>query len=414
MEFSSTRGGPAVGLGEAVEAGLALDGGLYVPSEIPSGLTPAETLPETAVRFLTPYFEGDPLADHLPAIAGEALDLTLPLVPLGSEDHRLELFWGPTAAFKDFGARFLAACLSRRSHRARTVLVATSGDTGAAVGAAFAGRPGVRVLILYPEGRISPRQETQLCGFGPDVTALAVRGDFDDCQRIAKEAFADEDLREKLGLTSANSINLGRLLPQAAYVIHAAGMHLRRTGKPLCPIIPTGNLGHGFAALWARAAGAPVDEVVFALNANRPVLELIETGKTHPRPTVATVANAMDVGHPSNAERLLHFFPDPRGVARAFSFGDDEIRAAIRAAPARWGFVPCPHTACALLARESLGTSGWTVFATAHPAKFETIVEPLIGASVPPPPALAAALERPWRRRPVDPALSAVLEAFRA
>jgi threonine synthase len=416
MRFVSTRGADGAALSEAIRAGLAADGGLFVPEALPrvAAEGPPGDLPREAARFLRPFFAGDPLEPHLDAVCREALDVPCPLVDIGGGDFLLELFHGPTAAFKDFGARFLAACLARLGAGRRTVMVATSGDTGGAVAAAFADRPEARVWILYPEGRISDRQEAQLTCWGDNVCAFAVQGAFDDCQRMVKEAFARDDLRARFGLTSANSINLGRLLPQAAYVWYAARHHRARTGEDLRAIVPTGNLGHGLAALWAREAGAPLADVVLALNANRAVLDDLETGVAAPRPAIPTHANAMDVGIPSNLERLRHLYPaleDRRRAVRAFTFEDAAIEACLRTAEARWGIVPCPHTACGLLARDALDAPGWTIFATAHPAKFERVLEPLVGQPIPPPPALAALLERPRRRTRIPPDLDALLAA---
>ena len=424
LRYVSTRGGaPATGLSEAIRTGLAPDGGLYLPEALPSALALADESPpelaRDAARFLGPFFAGDPLEGEVGAMSAEAFAFPCPLVPMPGGDDRLELFHGPTAAFKDFGARFLAAAATRipsPGDGPRTVLVATSGDTGGAVASAFAGRPGVRVWILYPEGRIADRQEAQLTTWGDNVTAFAVEGSFDDCQRMVKAAFRREDLRLRLGLTSANSINLGRLLPQAAYHFHAARLHAQRTGQPMHPIIPTGNLGHAVAALWAKRVGAPIGTVVFALNANRTVLDQWAHGRAEPRAAVPTLANAMDVGIPSNLERLLHTVPDPtalRAETRAFSFDDARIEATLRIAEARWGFVPCPHTACALLARTQLPEveGGWTVVATAHAAKFASVVEPLVGHPVDVPAPLAELLDRPRRRILVAPSLEALLEA---
>lgn len=412
--FESTRASSAaVSLSDAIRQGLAPDGGLYVPRSMPSSYAPAEEdLATEAHRFLTPWFVGDPLAEHLEDICKEAFDFPCPLVAMGT-DSRLELFHGPTAAFKDFGARFLAACTRRlRGPEARTtVLVATSGDTGGAVAAAFAEAEGVDVWILYPEGRVSERQEAQLCSWGHRVRAFSVEGSFDDCQSIVKLAFGSKSLHSSLGLTSANSINLARILPQAAYHAYAAAQHQLRFGRSYRPVIPTGNLGHGVAALWARACGAPVGEIVLALNRNRACLDWLETGTAEPRVAHATVANAMDVGVPSNLERLVHLHPRPSDAPiRAFSFEDGSIRTMIQGAPERYGFVPCPHTACALLAREQLDAGPVTVVATAHPAKFDSIVEPLVGP-VPLPSALREVLERPRSRTRIQPSLDALLDA---
>ena len=320
----------------------------------------------------------------------------------GPGDFALELFHGPTAAFKDFGARFLARCLARIPADApRTVLVATSGDTGGAVAAAFEGMAGFRVAILYPRGRVSARQAHQLGAFGPNVHALSVDGSFDDCQRLVKQAFGDPGLRERVPLLSANSISLGRLLPQATWFAHAATRFLGESGKALSFAIPSGNLGHATAAALARAMGAPIARIGLATNANRTVPDWLAHGELRPRACVTTLANAMDVGDPSNAERLRWLHPDPGERATAFivsSVEDPDIRERIRASAAA-GYVSCPHTACALelvARRRAAGdTTPWCVAATAHPAKFETVVEPLLGRTIELPAGLRASLSRP-------------------
>lgn len=407
MRFTSTRGtAPPVPAGAAMLAGLAPDGGLYVPEAFPSldaGALPGDAaLAATAAGVLAPFVAGEALADELAAVCAEALDFPTPLT--AADGFRvLELFHGPTAAFKDVGARFLAACLARlAAGRERSVLVATSGDTGGAVAAAFSGRPGFRVVLLYPRGRVSDRQEAQLTAWGGNVLSLRVDGDFDDCQRMVKEAFADAGLRERAGLSSANSISIGRLLPQMAYYAWASLRLFRDTGVAPGFIIPSGNLGNSLACVWARRSGLPVGPIVLATNANETVGDFFAGAPWAPRPTVQTLATAMDVGNPSNMERLLHLAGSAeaaRREARAVRVSDDEIRDAIRAGPARYGRTWCPHTATAVRAWESLGRERderpWVVVATAHPAKFDDVVEPLIGATVPLPPALAELMARP-------------------
>ncbi|MCP1372955.1 threonine synthase [Dyella lutea] len=416
LRYVSTRGGcPAVGLSAAIAAGLAPDGGLYVPQTMPrvdtTDFDPAGTLADTAATLLAPFFAGDRLADALPAICGEALDFPVPHRALPTDGaHVLELFHGPTAAFKDIGARFLAACLARLPRadtRPLTILVATSGDTGAAVGAAFHGRPGVRVVILYPDGKVSPRQAHQLGCFGDNVTALRVAGRFDDCQRMVKAALNDASLQAVVPLSSANSISLGRLLPQMSYYAHAALGWWRERGRPLDFVVPTGNLGNALAALWVRALGLPVGRVRLACNANATLPEFLAGADYRPREAVATIANAMDVGAPSNAERLRWTFDDAtlrRGL-RADSVDDAAIRDTIARHALDHGEVFCPHTATAMHVLDTLRAEGdhddWTVVATAHPAKFESVVEPLAGHPVAVPPALAAMLARPSRADPL-------------
>jgi threonine synthase len=426
LGFVSTRGGgEPVGLSAAIAAGLAPDGGLYVPAHHlrvdAEAIAPEADLAEVAAAILAPLFAGDALALQLPAIAREALDFATPLRPLAGEDSAwlLELFHGPTAAFKDVGARFLAQTMARLpgDGRERTVLVATSGDTGAAVAAAFHRRPGFRVLILYPDGRVSPRQAHQLGAFGGNVRALRVAGSFDDCQALAKQAFADAGLRALRPLLSANSISLGRLLPQMSYYAHAALAHHQRQGTPLSFIVPTGNLGNAVAALMARSMGLPIGTVALACNGNRTLPDFLAGADYAPRASIATLANAMDVGAPSNIERLRWLYPDVaalRAAVPAASFDDAAIRAAIVEAERRHGIAVCPHTACGLALLAQLRAAGdrraWAVAATAHPAKFESIVEPLIGRAVPPPQALADLLARPSHAEP----LPARYDALRA
>jgi len=412
MRFISTNAqtGPAA-LSTALLAGLAPDGGLYFPEEIESrpvvDFDACTTLPQVARVFLKPFFEGGSLLSELKTICDESLDIETPLVPLAPNSQLLELFHGPTAAFKDYGARFLANTLGRLRGAAEgetplTILVATSGDTGSAVAAAFHRSPGFRVVILYPDGRVSKRQAHQLGCFGDNVLALRVPDGFDRCQALAKQAFSDSELRARVPLSSANSISLGRLLPQATYYAFASLLHQRAAGRPLSFIVPTGNLGNGVAALIAKRAGLPIRRVLFATNLNRTVPEFIESGAYLARPSVGTLANAMDVGDPSNVARLRFMIAkDPAllGTLSGLSVDDETIRARIRSGEGDYGKVFCPHTACGVEMLEHerrLGSKeDFCVVATAHPSKFEDVVEPLVGHKVAPPPALQAMLARP-------------------
>ena len=416
MRYLSTRGDTRpVGLGAALAAGLAPDGGLYVPDALPlfraDAFSGREGLATVAKRLLAPFTVGDALAVELPAICAESLDIPAPLRALAAKTWLLELFHGPTAAFKDFGARFLAACLARlhaSNAPPSTVLVATSGDTGAAVAAAFHRRPGFRVVVLYPDGRVSPRQAHQLGCFGDNVLALRVAGSFDDCQALVKQALNDHELRRTVPLTSANSISLGRLLPQMSYYAQAAFAHWLSHGRRLNFVVPTGNLGNAFACAMARATGLPIGDIVLATNANRVLPEFFAGGDYAPRASVATLANAMDVGTPSNFERLRWLYPDEgtmRTALQAEAVEDDEIRDVIRTSRARYGTLVCPHTATALRVLERLRARGdvrdYAVVATAHPAKFDEVIEPLIGTRIEVPPALAALLDRPAHSEPL-------------
>jgi threonine synthase len=425
IRYVSTRGGGApVSLRRAVERGLAGDAGLYVPERLPSihpsAFDGAEVVAEVAEVLLRPFLAGDPLEPVLAEICRESFGFPMPLRELGESTSVLELFHGPTAAFKDVGARFLAGYLTRLDApggRLRTVLVATSGDTGGAVAAAFHGRPRTEVVVLYPRGMVSPRQEQQLAGWGDNVRALAVRGSFDDCQRVVKLALGAPDAFPGRHLCSANSINVARLLPQMAYHAAASLWYLRRHGREPGLVVPSGNLGNAVAALWAQRIGLPIREVVLATNGNRAVSDFFAGGPWRPAPTVPTLATAMDVGDPSNMERLLHLFrgeQHARRAIRCWSVGDEEIRETIRETTAALGEILDPHTAVAVATRRRLETPHWIVVSTAHPAKFEGTVEPLVGRRIPLPSALAALLERPCGASPLDPTLAALRAELQA
>jgi threonine synthase len=426
---SSRNPSHRVSLGEALAQGIAPDGGLYIPEQfphfIPRQFDGVDSLPEIGARLIAPFAEGDALAAELPEICREAFNFPAPLVPLENTPGPasvLELFHGPTSAFKDFGARFLAACLERLrrgAQRKLTILVATSGDTGGAVAAAFHNRPGIEVVVLYPKGLVSERQAHQLACWGGNVRTFAVRGTFDDCQRMVKEAFLDPALAESHQLSSANSINVGRLLPQMVYYAQSALALWRETGRRPNFIIPSGNLGNSLACLWARHIGLPIGEVVLATNANQTVTEFLRTGEWLPRSSVPTLASAMDVGNPSNMERLRVLHPDfeeLQGQIGASSVDDIEIRATIRRDYHELKQMWCPHTATAakvyrrLLARGARGH--WVIVATAHPAKFHDIVEAQTGAEVPIPTALARLLALPRQESELDTSLDALRSAL--
>src|SRR5258708_354113 len=310
MRFVSTvASARPTSLTGALRNGAAPDGGLYLPEHLPSvdldALDPDASLADFATSLLRPFAVADMLEPDLAAICAEAFDLPWPLRRRDREKpslQALELFHGPTGAFKDFGARFLIGCLERIAamHGPMTVLAATSGDTGGAVGCAAEGRECIRAVILFPKGRVSSFQERQLTCWGERVLAIEVDGDFDDCQRLVKAAFADRALVAEHQLTSANSINFGRLMPQLAYAAHASVRVFKEKGEKPGFIVPTGNLGHGFAVLLARAMGLPIGPVILATNANRTLKDWKQSGRFEPRPAIETLANAMDVGNPSN------------------------------------------------------------------------------------------------------------------
>jgi threonine synthase len=413
MKFASTRDAALLAsFGAALQQGLAPDGGLYVPLSWPAASVNLQTAPldlaPLAEHLLAPFLAGDALATALPAMTQEAFNFPAPLVPLEPQVKLslLELFHGPTAAFKDFGARFLAAALARvprSGGRSLNMLVATSGDTGGAVAAAFHERAGMRVTVLFPRGLVSPTQERQLTCWGGNVTSLAVRGTFDDCQRLVKEALQEPILRERFDLSSANSINLGRLLPQMVYYAAASLALWREYGERASFVVPSGNLGNAVACIWARKLGLPIAAIVLAHNANRTVPDYLRSGQWRPRASIATLASAMDVGNPSNMERLRNLFPNMPELLAALSadsVDDEAIRRRIRAAFDDWGKILCPHTAVGAEAYARLPEARrrqgpWVLVATAHPAKFREIVEPLIGEEVPVPESLMRLLARP-------------------
>jgi threonine synthase len=410
MPFISTRsaGTAPVGLAEAVRRGLAPDGGLYVPTAI-SAMTPAEfealrgrSLGEVATALIAPLVDDSFDRATLGRLMGEALDFPVPLVPLGAGRYVLELFHGPTLAFKDVGARtmarWMAAVAGSDDRRPLTVLVATSGDTGGAVAQAFHRVPGTRVVVLYPRGRVSRVQEVQFTTLGDNVSAVAVEGTFDDCQRLVKAAFADEMLGETYRLTSANSINIGRLLPQMAYYAWA-DLQLPVGSPPPTVVVPSGNLGNLTAGVMAARRGVPIGHFVSATTINDPFPRYLTSGTFTPQDAVPTLASAMDVGHPSNLERLTWLYDGDLARMRAAITGvvvtDDEVRATIRGLQAAFGYVADPHTAVGWLGAEKAARHGdgpVVVLATAHPAKFPEVVEPALGAAVALPPALAARL----------------------
>ncbi len=433
MRFVSTRGAsPALPFSEALGAGLAPDGGLYVPEELPHfraddlAKIPDDTLANTLAEVLKPLLGNDGLSSALPELCAEAANFDIPLLPMrGTGDYVLELFHGPTAAFKDLAGRFLAASLARlRKEDAptQTVLVATSGDTGAAVGAAFLGREGFRVLILYPEGKVSPAQAHSLGAFGGNVRALRVEGSFDDCQRLAKQALGDASLRAEVPLLTANSISLGRLLPQMGYYALHALRFQRAHGRTLNFIIPSGNLGNAMAALIARTMGLPIGDVVLATNDNPTLAEFFAGADYRGRDAVPTLANAMDVGAPSNFERLMWLAggdaQKARSMVRVQRISDERIRSTVRAAEARHGIAPCPHTACGLAVLEDLRAAGdtrdWAVAATAHASKFVDVVEPLLGHTVEAPAAFAALLARAAFAERMPVSIEALKQQLRA
>lgn len=428
IRFVSTRGqSPAVSFEQALFQGLAPDGGLYLPertptwpSELWSGRE-ATTFPSLAFFALRNWLEGQVDDEALAAALAHALSFPVPVVPVsssrrhGGELFVLELFHGPTLSFKDFGARVmarLAADFLLRSGRKSTVLVATSGDTGSAVADGFSGLPGIEVVLLYPKGQVSPLQEAQLTARRPGVRVFSVEGTFDDCQRLVKSAFADPELAP-LSITSANSINIGRLLPQTLYYLWAWRMLQAR------PIFctPSGNLGNLTGGVLAAEAGLPVAKFIAAHNANRFFPEVLADPGARFRPSIRTLSNAMDVGAPSNFERLNALLGRERlpGAIWGTSVSDAETVGAMRRVFQRSGYVADPHTAVGIEAAERFrdaesGDEPIIVLGTAHPAKFPEVVAEALGIEPP----VAEALERLKYHPKNAERLEADQKAFRA
>jgi threonine synthase len=410
MKYISTRNkSPTISFSECVTNGIAPDGGLYVPKHFPEFTRPdfdkLSTVKEIAELILSRWITDDGRKFPIKELCESVFNFPVVL----RDNFILELFHGPTSSFKDFGAQFLASFLSLiPANNTRTVLVATSGDTGGAVASAFFGRPGFDVVILYPEGRVSARQQQQLTAWGGNVRAFSVRGNFDDCQRIVKEAFMDKNLSKALSLTSANSINIGRLLPQTIYYAAASLWFLRQNNRPCRGfVVPSGNLGNSVAALWAKRMGFPIGKVIIATNANRPVSDYLDSGIWKPMPTIHTLANAMDVGNPSNMERLLSLYPDIAELktdVSSVSVSDNEIINCISSNAPK--YIMCPHTAVAECARRTADGGDWIIVSTAHPAKFDSIVEPLISHTLDVPSSLAEILERTSSVTVIDPTLA--------
>jgi threonine synthase len=438
MRYVTTRSAAStapegVSFATALFDGLGPDGGLYMPVSI-EPWTPAElsrlgarTLTEIALRTLRPFVRGEIDLATLEAVVVEALDFPIPLVEVEPDLYALELFHGPTLAFKDVGARVMARLMAalHEDDEALTVLAATSGDTGSAVAHAFHRVPRTRVVILYPDGRVSPTQEAQLTMFNgqrTNVRAYAVAGSFDDCHRLTRQAFGDPDLRRRLRLTSANSVNVGRLLPQSVYYFHAAGQLAERAGAPgrsLVVSTPSGNFGNLTAGLMAKRSGLSIERCIAATNVNDVVPAFLTTGEFRPRASVQTMANAMDVGHPSNFERMMWLCGGSVDAMRREVVGlavtDDDIRLTIRDVSQRTGYLLDPHSAIGYLGlkRHAGGDGQVGVFlATAHPAKFSEIVEPIVGHRIERPEPLADAIARPRHLVRIDATFDAVRDVL--
>jgi len=427
MKWISTRGGsPPITFIDALFAGTAPDGGLYMPERLdplPAGTVDrlrGADIVEIGTTIGVHILKDEITRQALEPLIREALDFPVPVVKVTDRISVLELFHGPTMAFKDVGARVQARLLHHFTDGTPlTILVATSGDTGSAVAQAFHRVPDSRVVVLYPEGQVSDVQEAQMASLGDNITALAVRGTFDDCQRLVKQAFADDDLRSHVWLTPANSINLGRLLPQVFYYFLLVGAD---GGQGPVVSVPSGNFGNLTAGLIAKRIGLPIAQFVAATNVNDAVPEYLESGVYEPRPSIATVANAMDVGAPSNFERVQSLYNSDLMALRqdivGFAYEDSQVIAEIGHVYREHGYVLDPHSAIAWLALQDRlvdqPDARGVFLATAHPAKFREVVEPAIGRSIELPRALADAISRPRHSISMPAAYNALEDFLRA
>lgn len=423
MQFYSTNN-PAMraDLQEALFKGLPDDNGLYMPVQIPT--LPAAfwqhldqySLPEIGFQMARTLLTDSVPEAALRTIVEEAINFPAPVVPITKRIHTLELFHGPSLAFKDFGARFMArtmAWFNKGADKDLVILVATSGDTGGAVAAGFYQTPGIQVVILYPSGKVSPLQEKQLTTLGHNICALEVNGTFDDCQALVKQAFLDKEATAQIRLGSANSINISRLIPQSFYYAEAYKqvMHL---GKKVVFCVPSGNFGNLTAGLLAKRMGLPVHHFIAATNANAVVPEYLEAGIYQPRPSVRTLSNAMDVGNPSNFARMLDLYSSTwnimRGDISGASITDTETADTVRQVYKDTGYLLDPHGAVGYLATERWqaehdpkGETLGIVLETAHPAKFLEDMEEIVGHPIEVPERLAALQDAKKTATPMEP-----------
>ncbi len=406
MKFYSTKGQvEAVDFKTAVIEGLPKDNGLYFPTELPSlskeqlsSLTNL-SIQEFAADVAWPFVQENLTRDQLEQIVNRTLSFDIPLVPLSPRLSILELFHGPTLAFKDVGARFLAGCLSvfaEQNDQSLNILVATSGDTGSAVANAFLGLEGVNVFVLYPKGKVSELQKQQMTTLGQNITALEIDGNFDDCQTLVKTAFLDKELNEHMKLTSANSINIARLLPQSFYYFWA--FQQLQDWEDVAVVVPSGNLGNICAGMFAHAMGLPISQFVASHNSNDTFPQYLESGNYAPKPSVKTISNAMDVGDPSNFVRIQELNKVFGGKVSAhlsgYSFSDEETNFAMQEGKDYYHYTFDPHGAVGYLAYRELRNQQTILLETAHPAKFNTVVEDALGEEVTIPDSLQAALKK--------------------
>lgn len=410
--YSTNLQSPSVGIEEAIFRGLPPDNGLYMPEQIPVlpdsfwDVVQTLTLPEIAFEIANAFVGNDIPAADLQTLINNAIDFEAPIITVDANTYCLELFHGPSMAFKDFGARFMAALMSyflKKSNRKINILVATSGDTGGAVAQGFYDINNISVTILYPSGKVSKIQEQQLTTLGKNIKAVEIEGTFDDCQSLVKTAFLDEQLRATFNLASANSINIARLIPQAFYYVYAYAQ-LKNLGKPIVFSVPSGNFGNLSAGVIAWRMGMPVEKFIAATNVNKVVPEYIETANFTPiNPSISTISNAMDVGNPSNFPRLKALFANSYNELKSklsgFYYTDEQTRLCMRDVYARTGYVMCPHTAIAYLGlqdyQKQTDTKVSGVFlSTAHYAKFLPDVEPVLNKKLDIPQRLTALLKK--------------------
>jgi len=411
LRFYSTNGkSPRVSFSEALMQGLAGDGGLFMPEHFPHfdkkfiNALGKKNFEEIALEVSKQYIS-DISEKDLKKIVKEAFNFKVPLVQISDNLFILELWHGPTLAFKDFGARFMARLMNyylKREKKDLNIIVATSGDTGSAVARGFYGLSNIKVFVLYPSGRVTPLQEKQMATLGKNIVAIEVGGNFDDCQKLAKQALSDPELRRKLNLSSANSINFGRLLPQSFYYFYGAAQYCQLTNQPINQLtftVPSGNFGNLTAGLIAKQMGLPVKQFIAATNVNDAIPKYLKSGKYVSRVSRKTISNAMDVGNPSNFARMLEIYghsykkmaKDINGVA----ISDKETRETIKNLYHETGYVADPHTAIGIAAvKQSNVSQPVIVLSTAHPAKFREVVEPIIGKKVALPRQLKAVLRK--------------------
>ena len=425
MKFYSTNKNVIpVSFKEAVLKGQAPDKGLYFPEVIPVlpdeffNSLPQLSLPEIAYAVMLPFVKEDIDTDELKSITNAVFNFDIPLVSIEEDIYSLELFHGPTAAFKDIGAGFMSKCLSKFAvgNKKITVLVATSGDTGSAVANGFLNVPNIEVVILYPDGKVSPLQEKQFASLGENITAIAINGTFDDCQALVKNAFADDALNKEMVLSSANSINIARWLPQSVYYFYAVAQLMKNgNSKKIVVSVPSGNFGNLAAGLLAKKMRLPIKYFIAATNINKIVPEYLSTGNFNPQPSIATIANAMDVGNPSNFVRITelyeHFYESIIHDVKGYYCTDEQIASAIAKVFKKSNYIMDPHGAVgynALQKMKKLDDVG-VFLETAAPSKFRESVEPVIGQKIP----LPASLEKFEGREVIAIKMENDYEAFK-